>query len=132
MPFDWNKFKDGERFKFVKAGDNIEGKILNITTTTFGGSADPTPVLTLQTDRGVVTEVTASQSVLCSRLAEAGPDVGDTIYITYDGDADNAKPGRSPAKLFTVVVKRAGEVAAPTTATPPADATAPDPADEPF
>lgn len=112
MGFDWNKFKDGERFKFLKPGDRIEGEILNITTTTFGGSADPTPVLTLRTDRGVVTEVTASQTVLCSRLAEEGPDVGDTISITYDGDADNAKPGRSPAKLFTVVVKRADAPAA--------------------
>lgn len=108
MGFDWSKFKDGERFKFVNPGDKIEGEILNISTTTFGGTADPTPVITLRTEAGVITEVTASQTVLCSRLAEEGPDVGDILSMTFTGVADNAKPGRNPAKLFDVVLKRGG------------------------
>ena len=125
MPFDWNKFRDGERFKFVKPGDKIEGEILNISTTTFGGTADPTPVLSIRTSDGKVVDVTASQTVLCSRLAEQGPDVGETISITYTGDdTANQKPGRSAAKLFDVLVKRSGP--------PAAAAAAPSESDEPF
>jgi hypothetical protein len=128
MPFDWNKFRDGERFKFVNPGDAIEGEILSITTTTFGGTADPTPVITLKKTDGKITEVTASQTVLCSRLAEEGPDIGDFLSMTFTGVADNAKPGRSPAKLFDVIVKREGEVP-PTSASEPAAA---DEANDPF
>lgn len=106
MPFDWNKFRDGERFKFINPGDKIEGEILSITTTTFGGTADPTPVLSMKLPNGKIVEVTASQTVLCSRLAEEGPDIGDFLSMTFTGVADNAKPGRSPAKLFDVIVKR--------------------------
>ena len=108
MPFDWSKFRDGERFKFTKPGDKIEGEIVRISTTTFGGTADPTPQLDIRTSNGAVLQVTASQTVLCNRLAEEGPDEGDTISITYTGDGD-AKPGRSAPKLFDVVVKRSGE-----------------------
>lgn len=108
MPFDWNKFRDGERFKFINPGDKIEGEIVSITTTTFGGTADPTPLITLKKADGKITEVTASQTVLCSRLAEEGPDIGDFLSMTFTGVADNAKPGRSPAKLFDVIVKREG------------------------
>lgn len=124
MPFDWSKFRDGERFKFTKHGDTIEGEIVRISTTTFGGTADPTPQLDIKTGNGAVVQVTASQVALCNRLAEEGPDEGDTISITYTGDGD-AKPGRSAPKLFDVIVKRAGEKAAV-----PAAADAPD--EEPF
>jgi hypothetical protein len=103
MPFDWNKFRDGERFKFVNIGDKIEGEILSISTTTFGGTADPTPVLSIKKSDGTINDLTASQTVLCSRLAEVGPDVGDFISIEFTGLAE-AKPGRSPAKLFEVTV----------------------------
>lgn len=128
MGFDWKKFKDGERFKFVKPEDHIEGTITRLSVTDFGGQADATPVLDIKTDTGTIVSVTASQTVLCSRLAEEAPDVGDFISITYTGDADNARPGRSPAKLFDVIVKRAG-TGAPT---PPPTTTPPDPANEPF
>lgn len=127
MPFDWNKFRDGERFKFINPGDKIEGEIVSITTTTFGGTADPTPVITLRKDDGKITEVTASQTVLCSRLAEEGPDIGDFLSMTFTGVADNAKPGRSPAKLFDVLVKRAADAGTsqPPPAVSPADDEAP-------
>jgi hypothetical protein len=128
MSFDWNKFRDGERFKFIKPGDKIEGEIVSITTTTFGGTADPTPVLTLKKADGKITEVTASQTVLCSRLAEEGPDVGDFISMTFTGVADNAKPGRSPAKLFDVIVKREGGVPS----TPASEPVAADESNDPF
>lgn len=101
----WDRFGHGDRYKFVSPGDHIEGEIVGLSATDFGGSADLTPVLTIRTDQGD-RDVTASQTVLCNKLAEESPEVGDWIRITYDGEADKARPGRSPAKLFTVTVKR--------------------------
>lgn len=105
MPFDWKKYQDGTRYKFVSPGDNVEGEIVRITATTFGGTSDPVPVLDIRKADGTVIQITASQTVLLSRLAEFGPDEGDRIRITYTGDdTANQKPGRSAAKLFDVVV----------------------------
>jgi len=101
----WDGFGQGDRFKFNAPGDQIEGEVIGLSATTFGGTADPTPVLTIRTAGGDK-DVTASQRVLISRLAEAAPEVGDYVVIRYDGEADNARPGKSPAKLFTVTVKR--------------------------
>lgn len=124
------------RWKPRQAGDTIEGVITRLTATDFGGTGLPTPVIAVVTPDGFESEVTASWAVLVSRLVEADPNVGDWIKITYDGDATSSRPGRSPAKLFTVVVKRAGGVAG---TTPPANPPAPTPppipetwSDEPF
>lgn len=107
MGFDWSRYQDGQRFKFVNPGDKVEGEIVRITATTFGGTGDPTPVLSIKKSDGTTVEVTASQTVLQRRLADFGPDEGDTISITYTGeDTENQKPGRSAAKLFDVVVKK--------------------------
>lgn len=102
----WDKFGAGDRFKFNAPGDSIEGEVLNLSATTFGGTADPTPVLLIRTNSGD-REVTASQAVLCSKLAAEAPEVGDWIKITYDGEDDKTRrPGRNAVKLFTVIVKR--------------------------
>lgn len=115
----WSNFGSSDRFKFREPGDTIEGEVLRLSATDFGGTGELTPVVTLMTNDGEK-EVTASQTVLVSRLAEQAPEVGDWVRITYDGDADNARPGRSPAKLFTVVVKRAaGGTTTPPAAPPP-------------
>ena len=101
----WDSFGRGDRFKFVNPGDMIEGEVTGLSATDFGGTAELTPVLTIRTDQGD-RDVTASQAVLCARLAEQAPEVGDWISIRYDGEASSARPGRSPAKLFTITVKR--------------------------
>lgn len=101
----WDSFGRGDRFKFVQPGDTIEGEVIGLSATDFGGTGELTPVLTIRTPDGDK-DVTASQRVLVSRLAEVAPEQGDTISIRYDGEADSARPGRSPAKLFTVTVKR--------------------------
>jgi uncharacterized protein YhfF len=99
----WDGYK-GDRFKFVNPGDSIEGVVSRLNATDFGDG--PVPVITIATDKGDQ-EVTCSQRVLQMRLAELAPEVGDWVKITYDGeDQARARPGRSPAKLFTVVVKR--------------------------
>lgn len=127
MGFDWTKYQDGARFKFIHPGDKVEGEVVKISVTTFGGQAEPTPQLDIKTSSGNVLSVAASQTVLCSRLAEEAPEVGDIVSITYTGEADKAAPGRSPAKLFDVIVKRGETTAAPATQTPPVNE-----ADEPF
>lgn len=125
MGFDWSAYQ-GDRFKFTEAGMSIEGTIAGLSATDFGDG--PVPVVAITTDRGTV-EVTASQRVLQMKLAELSPQVGDKIRITFDGeDKAGARPGRSPAKLFTVVVKRAGGEAAPPAAAPIPDEWG----DEPF
>lgn len=101
----WDNFSNGDRFKFVTPGDSIEGDVVRLSATDFGGTADMTPVITIRTPQGDK-EVTASQRVLIGRLAEQSPEVGDWISVRYDGEAESARPGRSPAKLFTVTVKR--------------------------
>jgi hypothetical protein len=107
----WDSFGRGDRFKFINPGDTIEGEVIGLSATDFGGSGELTPVVTVRTANGDK-DVTASQAVLVSRLAEAAPEQGDTIMIRYDGEADSARPGRSPAKLFTVTVKRKTTVSA--------------------
>jgi hypothetical protein len=102
----WDNFGSGDRrFKFTTPGDTIEGEVVGLSATDFGGTAELTPVLTIRTDQGD-RDVTASQRVLVGKLAEQSPEVGDHITIRYDGEAPSARPGRSPAKLFTVTVKR--------------------------
>lgn len=101
----WDSFGSGDRFKFTTVGDTIEGELIGLSATDFGGTADMTPVLTLKTEQGDK-DVTASQKVLMTRLAEQAPEVGDWVRIRFDGEAESARPGRSPAKLFTVTVKR--------------------------
>lgn len=122
MPFDWSRYQDGQRFKFVNPGDRIEGEIARISVTTFGGTGEPTPVLTIKKSDGTTVEVTASQTVLQRRLADAGPDEGDFVSITYTGeDIENQKPGRSAAKLFDVVLTPAALAGAPAAAAKPAE-----------
>jgi hypothetical protein len=95
----WDGYK-GDRFKFTEAGDIIEGTITRLSATDFGDG--PVPIVAVD-DK----EVTCSQRVLQLRLAELAPEVGDWVSIRYDGeDHARARPGRSPAKLFTVTVKR--------------------------
>lgn len=99
----WDGYK-GDRFKFTTEGDSIEGTISRLSATDFGDG--PVPVVTIHTHTGDQ-ELTCSQRVLQMRLAELAPEVNDWVKITYDGeDHARARPGRSPAKLFTVVVKK--------------------------
>jgi hypothetical protein len=65
---------------------------------------NPCPELVLEQDDGEEITVTAGQVMLKRALAEKAPQTGDKIRITYSGVGDG-RPGRAPAKLFTVDVK---------------------------
>lgn len=105
--FPWDDYKGGGDFvTFQNIGDSVSGEILSIRVgKDFNGN--PCPELLLKTDDGAEKTLTAGQKVLQSALAEERPEVGDRIGIIYSGVGD-AKPGKAPAKLFDVAVKRQG------------------------
>jgi hypothetical protein len=78
------------------------------------------PALTIKTPDGTDWSLLASQIGLQRALAQHRPATGDQIAIVYTGDAE-AKPGKSPAKLFDVVIKRGDQ---PVAAAPVAPAPA--------
>ncbi len=103
MSFPFDQYADGGNyFKFKEVGDSVTGEIVSIVEgNDFSGN--PCPVLELETDDGTEVKVTASQVMLKAELAEVRPEVGDDIEITFSGLGD-PKPGRNPAKLFTVTI----------------------------
>lgn len=67
------------------------------------------PRVTIQQADGTKIVVLVTQARLLSAFVEAAPTVGDRVRITYHGPADKAAPGMSPAKQFTVEVRRRGD-----------------------
>lgn len=112
MALNWNKYKSSEGsrfFKFEGIGDSISGTIVSIEEgKDFNQKA--CPELLIETDEGNK-QVTCGQVMLQSALAEKEPEEGDFIAITYYANGEG-KPGRAPAKLFKVDVKRGGAVGA--------------------
>lgn len=110
MSYNWEEFvNNGDFVSFKEVGDKVVGIIKQIRTAKdFNGN--PCPELVLDVD-GEEKTVTAGQVLLKAALAEKAPQVGDKIRIVYSGVGD-AKPGRAPAKQFTVDVKAGGPVSA--------------------
>lgn len=105
MTFDYKKYAGGGDFvKFDNIGDQIVGTIKEVREgKDYNGN--PCPELVLEvSDEGDEKTVTAGQALLKAALAEHAPSVGDRIRITYSGNSQG-KPGRNPAKEFTVEVK---------------------------
>jgi hypothetical protein len=133
----WDKWKtdddDDPNVRFMTAGQEVEGVIEEISSTRFGPGKPLFPVLNIKTGSGAVKIVTADKVVLLKRLVEAGPEVGDHILITYQGESPNSKPGQNPAKLFDVVVTPKTLMANGKKASPAAEpAKADEHGDEPF
>jgi hypothetical protein len=106
MAFDYDPYAGGSSGEFVKfenVGDNVIGIIKTVREgRDFNGN--PCPELVLENDEGEERTLTAAQVLLKAALAEKQPQAGDRVRITYSGVGD-AKPGKAPAKLFTVDVK---------------------------
>ena len=122
---DWGEFQgssgDWQKFRFEAPGDSISGLLQEVRIATM---ADGTrmPALTIRTPDGTDWSLLASQIGLQRALAQHRPATGDQIALVYTGDAE-ARPGKSPAKLFDVVVKRS-DLPAPAAAAPVAPAPA--------
>lgn len=104
--FDWNNFKNtGEWITFNEVGDQVIGVVTAVRVgKDFNGNPCPELMIDLDDDGGEKI-LTAGQKILQSKLAEWAPQVGDRIWIMYSGVGD-ARPGKAPAKLFDVKVKR--------------------------
>lgn len=98
----WRQFVTA--FYFDTPGDELAGVIVSLEEE--GPTRDPEPRLVIQTKEGDRHRVIASQERLKGLLKAEQPAVGDWVGIRYTGDADKAVGGRTPAKLFTVVVRR--------------------------
>lgn len=104
--FDWNEFNtSGDFVSFKEIGDKVVGEVIAVRKAQdFNGN--PCPELVIRTDDGEDRIVTAGQVMLKSALAEKQPQIGARIAIVYSGVGE-AKPGKAPAKQFTVEVKGA-------------------------
>lgn len=106
-------------FYFNEPGDSVTGFLLDYSTE--GRHKDELkPVVKLQTKDGRVYTVTAHQARLRAELVREAPARGDTVRITYHGEAEKAAPGMNKAKDFTVEVKRQGSQSGPGTDGSPA------------
>lgn len=104
MGFDYDRYTSGDYVKFENVGDQVVGIIKDIREgRDFNGN--PCPLLVLEVDGGDEKTLTAGQVLLKAALAEKAPQVGDKVRIVYSGVGD-AKPGKAPAKVFTVDVKK--------------------------
>lgn len=110
---DWGQFNGNfpTALKFDTPGTSIVGTITRIRVANF--AEGPVPELWIRPDDGEERSVLASQVRLQTKLAELRPASGDRIAIVYTGNEESSKPGKSPAKLFDVDVKKG-------TGTPPA------------
>lgn len=104
MSFDYNNYtQNGDWVTFNDVGDGVIGTVQSIHEgADFKGN--PCPELVIVDDNGDEKILTAGQVMLKAALAEKSPQVGDKIRIVYSGIGE-AKPGKAPAKLFTIDVK---------------------------
>lgn len=107
----WDEFQTtGDWVTFDQVGDKVVGTVKVVRRgKDFNGN--PCPELVIDVDGEGEKTLTAGQVMLKSALAEHRPQAGDRIAITYSGVGD-AKPGKAPAKLFNVAVKRPDTAAA--------------------
>lgn len=85
---------------FTEPGDEATGVIVATD------DSEKWPVLHIQQSDGIIRVVRVTQARLHELLGEKAPDVGDKVRIRYIGPAAKAAPGMSPAKEFTVEVRR--------------------------
>jgi hypothetical protein len=119
--FNWDDYQNtGDWITFENIGDHVVGTVKAVRRgKDFNGN--PCPELIIDADGEGEKTLTAGQVMLKSALAEEKPRPGDRILIKYSGVGD-AKPGKAPAKLFDVTVKRGGaEVGVPAGGVDPAD-----------
>lgn len=101
---------DADGFEIIGGGDGAEMAVGEVVEGLFGGitrslpakkkGQPPLPIY------AVGTRTLLGGTVLRARFEEGGIKVGDLVRVTRLADAPK-KPGRNPAKLFQVGVKRA-------------------------
>jgi len=92
----------GDYVKFENPGDNVNGTLTHIGIHTFEDGKRAAKLI-INTADGEMT-LTAGQVQLASKLAEARPEVGDHIDITFTRSEKRA--GGKTLKHFAVEVKK--------------------------
>lgn len=88
---------------FINPGDEIKGTLVG-----FDGASEKYPVLHIREAQGLVRIIRVTQAVLHERLVDLWPELGDRIWIRYDGeDPATKRPGMSAVKLWHVEIRRA-------------------------
>lgn len=87
---------------FTEAGDEIKG-----TLVAWDAQSEKYPVLHIKEPTGMVRIVRITQVRLHEQLVDLDPDLGDRLWIRYDGEEDKAMKGHNRAKKFTVEIRRA-------------------------
>lgn len=98
----WTRFEQGNFVRFERIGDLVEGLVVDLGTTNFGGKGDTAPTVKLQGRDGTVRELAADKVNLLRQLSAIAPERGDYLGVRYDGDGPK-EPGKNPPKQFTVV-----------------------------
>jgi len=92
----------GDYVRFENPGDNVNGTVTYVGIHTFEDGKRAAK-LVISTADGEMT-LTAGQVQLASKLAEARPEVGDIVDITYTRSEKRA--GGKTLKHFSVEVKK--------------------------
>ena len=92
----------GDYVRFENLGDNVNGTITFVGIHTFEDGKRAAKLI-IDTADGEMT-LTAGQVQLASKLAEARPEVGDIVDITYTRSEKRA--GGKTLKHFSVEVKK--------------------------
>ncbi len=82
-----------------KAGDEVAGKVIDITAT--DGGYGVYPIVTLEVEGGGEVAIHAFHTVLRRELARRRPKIGDKLDITYLGKRDG-KPGTQGYDAYRV------------------------------
>lgn len=107
---EWDKYR-GDFVKFEAIGDNVKGTVRSVSFDGTDFNGNPCPLVIIEEEDGTIRTLTVGQVMLQRALAEHQPAAGDSIAIVYKANGEG-KPGRAPAKLFDVAVKRASTAAA--------------------
>ena len=117
MSVDWESFRKRAREKGVsgrlpqtwkpaKEGEELVGVIVEAFPNPWDQSVTSYVIRTPNGEE----YMTPRNQVLINLLSRFSPEVGDYIYIRYDG-LGRSKPGRNPPKIFTVYVEKPGRQA---------------------
>jgi hypothetical protein len=101
-PVDWDEFSP-KRFSFDAIGDKAAGVITGIRVE--NGQSGRTPVLEVRDPDGRDRELWCGSVDLRSKVAEARPDVGDSIDVEYIEAVATGMPTKM--KRFRVAIERA-------------------------
>ena len=126
LDVDWEAFEKEAEEKAVsgrlpptwkpqKEGDKLKGIVVEIIPNPWEPSERSYIIRTPNAEE----YMTPRNKVLTSLLNRLNPEVGDLIYIRYDG-LGKARPGRNPPKIFTVYVKKPGQPDVQPSGPPPA------------